>query len=203
MPGAGDNPLLGALALLVEADPARGSLVLRKAIASLVSDDTRKMGRVSTKDPDAWAQTRDRLRRAMAADKLTAMQLGQLLELSESAIDKCSAPNGWVPSAAIAAKVEAWLLSRDKPNGSKSPPAPGGNGVERPSGRLTVEQAAKLSGYTSLMSDRRVREVLGLTPNLLTQALAGKPVPGEVVARLADALADPSRLIAGAGDGAC
>ena len=83
MPGAPDNPLLQALGLLVAADPARGSLVLRKAIATLVGDDTRPLGRVSTKDATAWAGIRDRLRRAMAADKLTAMQLGQLLELSE------------------------------------------------------------------------------------------------------------------------
>jgi hypothetical protein len=48
----------------------------------------------SRKDHAAWTPIREALRQAMQADKLTAMSLGRRLGLSESAIDKCSAPNG-------------------------------------------------------------------------------------------------------------
>lgn len=190
MPGAPDNPLLQALGLLVAADPARGSLVLRKAIATLVGDDTRPLGRVSTKDATAWAGIRDRLRRAMAADKLTAMQLGQLLELSESAIDKCSAPNGWVPSAAIAAKVEAWIVSRTE---SVAPAAVNGHAApaeRRPhAGRLSEHDRERLAAHAQFTDERELRRTLGLTSAVIDQAIAGREVPSEVAERITGWLA--------------
>ena len=188
MPGA--NALLVALTALVEADPARGNAIVKRAIASLVSDDTRKMGRVSTKDPDAWAQTRDRLRRAMAADKLTAMQLGQLLELSESAIDKCAAPNGPVPSNDIIARVQRWLTSRDTEN-TRPPVAVNGHAVDRRphGGRLSEAERERLAAYAQFTDERELRRTLGLTSAVIDQAIAGREVPSEAAERITGWLA--------------
>jgi hypothetical protein len=194
---AGDNnsPLITALAALVELDPERGGMVLRKAIASLVADDSRSPGRISIKDVDGWARIRTRLRQAMADDKLTARRLGEQLELSESAIDKCAAPNGWVPSAAIVAKVEAWLISRaDKAvtQTADSPvktPASTTTGHAR-AGKLSPDQCSALIGRLNLAeSERLIREEFGLTREVLDKAAAGQAVPREAAERIVARLA--------------
>jgi hypothetical protein len=184
---AGDNnsPLITALAALVELDPERGGMVLRKAIAALVADDTRPLGRVSTKDAAAWTQIRRRLREAMAADKLTARQLGEQLELSESAIDKCAAPNGPVPSNDIIARVQRWLTSRDTEN-TRPPAAVNGHVVDRRphGGRLSEVERERLAAHVQFTAERELRQALGLTSLIITQAISGAELPAEAIERI-------------------
>jgi hypothetical protein len=188
---AGNAPLLAALTALVEADPQRGAEILRKAIVSLAADGTRALGRPSTKDGAAWAPIRERLRRAMAGDKLTAMQLAERLGLSESIVDKCAAPNGPVPSAAVIEKIKGWLAARAKP------PAPtgGSNGHALPADRLTEAEAAKLAGFRSLVDPSALRRHVKLTGDEIAAAAAGETLTADVVDRLRAFLGRPGSTL--------
>jgi hypothetical protein len=216
-----ENPLLAAfLGLLPMAAPERQEAILRRALQQVLADPDDQPSRplvarsptISTVDSEDWAILKPRLRAELELREMSLADLAKDAGIPLATVQKVLSPKGLVPGRLIADRMQAWLDSRAE---SVAPPAAvsaagpppsrtvgnghapaSGIGAHALAGRLTVEQAAKLSGYTSLMSDRRVRETLGLTPSLLAQALARKPVPGEVVARLVDALADPSRLIA-------
>jgi hypothetical protein len=189
---AGDNnsPLITALAALVELDPERGGMVLRKAIASLVADDSRSPGRISHKDVEGWARIRTRLRQAMADDKLTARRLGEQLELSESSIDKATSPSGRPPSNDIIARVQQWLTSRDAEN-TRPPAAVNGHVVERRShaGRLSEVERERLAAHVQFTAERELRQALGLTSLIITQAISGAELPAEAIERIANFLA--------------
>jgi hypothetical protein len=197
MHAAGDN-LLQVLGLLVAADPERGGVVLRKAIASLVADDIRPLGRVPAKDPIGWARRSEHnCARPMSVDGLTAMQLATELGLSESAIDKCAAPNGPVPSTAIIAKIRNWLAARESSVAAASPvkkTAPANNGATKPAGngadsraafRLTRQECDRLFSHISRWLEGDCRRELGMTLEVAKRvAAAGQTEPAEIVERV-------------------
>jgi hypothetical protein len=190
------NPLLSALATLVETvEPSHADRILKHCIRLLIEDGTaRRIG--SKKDAEAWSSIRGDLRAAMQADGLTAMQLAQRIGLSESTVDKCSAPAGPVPSEAIIGKIRGWLDSRKGsltairdgavPNGRNgkdtSPAAPT---------RLSDGDRQRLADRTEGMADKEIRERLGVDQNCLDRLVIGRPVPPEAIAKARAFLAAP------------
>jgi hypothetical protein len=65
---------------------------------------------------------------------------------------------------------------------------PNGHAV-LPALRLSEQQRDRLSGFVSLTEPRELRRLLGMTPELIGQAVAGRELPGEVVARITAFLA--------------
>ena len=71
------------------------------------------------------------------------------------------------------------------PRDTASPAATNGHyraGALQPS-RLTPRQRDQLAGYVSLMDERAMRRALGMTSELLDQALTGRALPPEAVER--------------------
>jgi hypothetical protein len=184
MHNAGDNPLLQALGVLVAADPERGNAIVKRAIASLVSDDTRKMGRPSSKDAAGWTQIRNRLRAQMEQRGVNCEDLAHELDLSVSATQKATAPGGDPPSPATIAKVEVWLSGRGA-NGRSADSSVNGDAA---SGlHLSQLEKDKLGGYLSF-GDREIRNLLGVTKEIAEKAYRGQSLAPEIVTRIAQAL---------------
>ena len=93
--------------------------------------------------------------------------------------DPTASPSPPPPSPSPSASSSAWSS-----NGHAALPAPN---------RLTRARREKLAGFIALTAPKELRGALGLTAELIGQAVAGRELPGEAVARIAVFLGGEAR----------
>lgn len=188
-------------ALISSTEPAKAEAVLKRSLLLLLSGDHHddalsrplapRSPSISNADGAAWAILKVQIRTYLDLHGMTLGDLSQASNIPRGTLEKVLSPKGSTPGRLIADTLSAWLATR-APAMDIAPeaPAPAANGhavVERRphAGRLTQQQIEALTNHLSLMDERAVRKSLGLTLEVLDQAVAGAEVPAEVVERIA------------------
>jgi hypothetical protein len=160
----------------------------------------------------SWEPVRQRLQAEVEARGAGTGVIASEIGITLRQLQRAVSPKGRLPGAPTRTKIQRWLGRRDL--GANAPPSrpraaetkgaqngPGANGAPArdrkprhnghplPAYRLDVAARERLAAYLEL-NPMELRKTVGVTPELLSQAVAGKhDIAPEIVSRLASFLA--------------
>jgi transcriptional regulator with XRE-family HTH domain len=116
----------------------------------------------------------------LAARGLSRRQLADELGIAHTTLRPSFLPSGRAPSQANMGKIRKWLEAAEQETATASP-------APSPTYRLNTEQREPLAGYREL-DERTVRKTVGVSADLLGEAVAGESLDPKIISRLVNFL---------------
>ena len=161
------------------ADLADTSGIAKKTLDKVLSPRGKAPGRLIADRLAAWLETRGAGIPRAEPEQAAVPSSNGVAAIKPASRDTTASPSPPPPSPSPSASSSA-----SSSNGHAALPAPN---------RLTGAQREKLAGFVALTAPKELRGALGLTAELIGQAVAGRELPGEAVARIAVFLGGEAR----------